>query len=68
MPVNDPLKPSVSLLCKLGSLIVHADEGFSDIGHHFDEIAFAEGLRDPEVLEWISQMSAMSMLPVKRGR
>jgi cystathionine beta-lyase family protein involved in aluminum resistance len=62
----DPLKPSPALLCKLGSLIVHADELLSPSGHPYDRTAFVEGLKDAEVTEWINQMHAMSMLPRKR--
>ena len=32
----DPLKPSVRLLVKLGSLIVHYEESFSKDRHEFD--------------------------------
>lgn len=65
--MNDPLKPSPALLCKLGSLIVHAEEFLSPGGHHFDETVFLNAIKDPEVLEWISQMQQRAMLPVKRG-
>lgn len=63
---SDPLKPNAALLCKLGSLIVHADEALSPNGHHYDQTVFLDGLHDPQVLEWISQMDAMAMLPKKR--
>ena len=37
--MNDPLKPSLTLLVKLGSLIIHHEESASPDGHHFDKIA-----------------------------
>ena len=64
--MSDPLKPSVSLLVKLGSLIVHLEESQSANGHTFDKVA-AEGLQnDPEVQQWLIAMTKMAMLPVKR--
>ena len=64
--MNDPLNPSAALLCKLGSLIVHAEEFISEGGHPYDLQVFLDGLRDSEVVEWLNQMSKMAMLPVKR--
>jgi hypothetical protein len=58
------VKPSVQLLSKLGSLIVHADEAMSPDAHPFDVTQFREGLKDPEVQEWIKAMGPL--LPVKR--
>lgn len=62
----DALKPSVALLCKLGSVIVHADELLSPTGHRFDRDAMKTVLLDPEVQEWLTAMGKMAMLPVKR--
>lgn len=64
----DPLKPSPTLLCKLGSVIVHADELLSPRGHAFDKIAMESAIRDPEVLQWLEQMGKMAMIPLKRRR
>lgn len=58
------LKPSVSLLSKLGSAIVHADEAMSTDGRNVDKEAFISVLNDPEVQEWIKGMGVL--LPVKR--
>lgn len=63
---KDPLQPSVTLLIKLGSAIVHADEFLSPKGHPFDKEAFMSCLNDPEVKEWIVEMTKMAFLPVKR--
>lgn len=62
----NPLKPNVTLLVKLGSIAVHVEELASPTGHHFDKIAVASLLNDPEVKEWIAQMNAMAMIPRKR--
>ena len=60
------LSPSPSLLCKLASVVVHADEMNSAKGHQFDRIALESALHDPEVTEWIQEMVKMAMAPVKR--
>jgi hypothetical protein len=58
--------PSVTLLVKLGSIAVHADEMMSDDGHKFDRIALQGLLADPEVAAWLQAMGKMAMLPLKR--
>ena len=58
MPSN-PLKPGLSLLCKLGSITIHADKG-----HGFDKIALEGCLKDREVQEWLKAMGVY--LPLKR--
>ena len=63
---NDPLTPSVALLCKLGSLIVHADEGSGKNAHPSDVETFLGLLHDPEVVAWLDAMRALALLPVKR--
>jgi hypothetical protein len=60
------MKPSPSLLCKLGSIAVHAEEMLSPSGHDFDRIALKSVLDDAEVKQWISEMDSMAMLPKKR--
>ena len=64
--MTDPLKPSPALLCKLGSIIVHADELAHPGGHAFDLIAWNQLLGDPEVAAWIKAMDGMAMIPKKR--
>lgn len=64
----NPLTPSPALLCKLGSLIVHADEAHGLDGHMFDWTAFNALLVDPEVREWIEHMEMLAMVPVKRNK
>lgn len=62
----DPLTPNVALLVKLGSLIVHFDEGTSNNGHPFDQAAIESLLGDPEVQQWLISMQKMAFLPMKR--
>lgn len=62
----NPLEPSLSLLSKLGSIAVHVEELLSPKGHAFDRTALEGVLKDPEVVEWLSAMQGMAMLPVKR--
>jgi hypothetical protein len=66
--MTDPLKPQLSLLVKLGSVAVHADEMMSSDGHPFDRVALRGLIEDPEVKEWVSKMTTMAMLPVKRNK
>lgn len=63
-PRLDPLTPSLSLLTKLGSIVVHTDEFFSQSGHEFDKHALDQLLIDPEVATWRKAMGVY--LPVKR--
>lgn len=61
-----PDVPPLSLLVKIGSIAVHADEFFSPGGHEFDKTALQQLLHDPEVVAWIKQMGPL--LPRKRNR
>lgn len=61
------LQPSPSLLCKLGSIIVHVEEAHEPGGHAFDVMTTKQLLSDPEVVSWMASMRAMAMLPVKRS-
>jgi hypothetical protein len=63
--MSDPLKPSPALLCKLGSILVHAEEWTSPKGHIFDHEAFKSAW-DAEVNEWMEEMRKAAFLPVKR--
>lgn len=64
MAKEHTLKPSLGLLVKLGSIIVHADEAFSPDGRKIDQDECVRLIRDPKVQEWIKDMGAL--LPVKR--
>ncbi len=60
----DPLKPSLTLLVKLGSIAVHAQELLSPRGHAFDKVTLDTVMHDPEVEVWIKAMGVY--MPVKR--
>jgi len=66
MPKTDPLKPSLALLVKLGSIAVHVDEMLKPGGHEVDRIAIGALLRDAEVKAWMKSMDDMAMLPKQR--
>ena len=61
---RDPLQPELSLLVKLGSIAVHAQEMLSSSGHAFDRIALQGLLEDMEIEGWIESMGVY--MPVKR--
>jgi hypothetical protein len=62
----DPLKPSSTLLVKLGSMIVHAEELAAYGRHPVDWVALDTLRKDPEVVAWLAAMSKLALLPVKR--
>lgn len=59
-------KPSDALLCKLASVVVHADEMLGPDAHAFDLTALQQLLLDPDVRGWIVGMKAFA--PTPRGR
>ena len=59
-------RPSLTLLVKLGSLIVHADEAFGVDGRQLDVDVFKHAMKDQEVQAWIKEGVGMSFLPRKR--
>ena len=63
---NDPLKPTSTLLCKLASIAIHAEELISEKGHPLDIEALKALLKDAEVKGWLSDMSGLALVPVKR--
>jgi hypothetical protein len=60
----DPLKPPLTLLCKLASVAVHAEEMLSANGHPYDELSLRTALQDAEVVAWLKAMGPF--VPVKR--
>jgi hypothetical protein len=58
--------PSIGLLVKLGSLIVHYQEMNSAKGHAYDKSAIETLEKDAEVVWWLSVMTSAGFLPVKR--
>ncbi len=64
--MSDVLKPSISLLSKLGSIAVHVEELLSPNGHEFDRIELKKLMVDPEVIEWLKEMDKEALVPKKR--
>ncbi len=62
----DVLKPSNTILIKLGSLFIHIEESLSDKAHHFDITVIKQALADEELREWIKGMDKLALLPKKR--
>lgn len=62
----DALKPELTTLVKLGSLIVHYQEWTSPYGHPSDESAIRNLENDPQVIAWLEQMQKMTFIPLKR--
>lgn len=62
----DPMKPSATLLCKLGSLVAHTDEFLSPDGHPFDKEAIMPLLADAEVIAWLKAMRELALVPEPR--
>lgn len=63
----DPLKPSLDVLVKLGSVIIHAEEAVSPEGRPVDIQEFQQLLKEPEVAGWLKAMADMAFLPRMRG-
>lgn len=63
---NDPFKPSLTLLIKLGSMIVHYQEFLSPTGHPIDKQEAENLAGQPDVQEWFAQMNKQAFLPLKR--
>jgi hypothetical protein len=63
----DEFSPPITVLVKLGSIAVHADEMLSPGGHDFDRVALQGLLADPEIVEWLAGMDRMAMVPKKRA-
>jgi hypothetical protein len=66
MGKDDPLKPSVSVLCKLGSIAVHTRELLSAGGHPFDKAALETLLEDKQVKMWLESMGSLALVPKER--
>lgn len=64
MESENPLKPSLALLAKLGSIVAHVAEAMGAGGHSFDVVAIKALLLDPEIKAWIKNIGPF--IPVKR--
>lgn len=69
MPELDDLgHPTLSLLCKLGSIAVHTKEMLSPDGREIDAAALRSMLADAELVAWLARMDAQALLPKIRTR
>lgn len=59
-------EPSLSLLVKLGSVIIHVQEYLGPDGHPLDRMAFENVAKDPDVKAWLEEGTDLALLPVKR--
>lgn len=66
--MSDPFKIEASLAAKVGSILVHVEEGRGTDGHHFDWTAVDTLLAQPDVREWIASLQKIALVPVKRRR
>lgn len=66
IPNSKMPEASITLLIKLGSLIVHYQEMTSHKGHLFDKKAIESLEQDPEVIAWFAAMNKLAFLPVRR--
>ena len=64
--VDEVHNPGSSLLMKLGSAIVHADEALGPVDSPLDISLFRSLLKDKEVSRWLADMTALGLLPTKR--
>ena len=60
------MNPGAGLLCKLGSIAVHAQELTSSYGHEFDRAALLSVLTDPDIVKWLAAMDREALLPKTR--
>lgn len=56
----------MGLQAKLGSIVVHVEEGLSASGHAFDWTAIQSLVDDPDVQGWLGQLRRLALLPEKR--
>jgi hypothetical protein len=64
----DTFAPPVRLLAKIGSILVHVEEGAGEGGHEYDWTAARSLLADREVQNWLEGMRESALLPVKRNQ
>lgn len=62
---SEVIEPDLTLLCKLGSIVVHADEMTEPGAHEFDHTALRTLIADADVQAWIKKMGPL--LPLKRS-
>lgn len=61
-----PFVLPASLAAKVGSVLVHVEEGTSADGHAFDWEATRSLLGQADVVEWLRALQKLALVPVKR--
>jgi hypothetical protein len=68
----NPLSPPAGTLCKIVSVLVHADEMRESQNdphaNSIDRVALYSALDQPDVKEWIEAMTQGGFAPIKRSR
>lgn len=64
----EALTPSMALLAKIGSVIVHFDEYHSTDGHAHDFESAMQLLNDIEVKVWLARMKELALIPELRNK
>lgn len=62
----DPFKLEASLAAKVGSILVHVEEGLSDDGHTFDWATARTLLAQADVQAWLASLRQIALVPKKR--
>lgn len=65
--MTDPLRPSMILLAKLGSIIVHYEELSSPNGNEIDKMALRMLSGNADIIEWMRAMRELALIPEKRA-
>lgn len=58
--------PSPTVAVALACVAVHAREAISNDGHPFDLVAIETALSTPGVSEYLADLDALALLPVRR--
>lgn len=61
-----PLQAPTTVMVKLGSIAVHAEEMLGSSGHPLDRVALEQLLKDEEVVKWLKAMQKLALVPLKR--
>jgi hypothetical protein len=60
------MKISMAQAAKIGSILVHVEEGISAKGHAFDWHAIDSLMADPDVTGFVAHLRGMALVPEKR--
>lgn len=57
---------NLALQAKLGSILIHVEEGLSATGSHFDWSTIEAMMNDTQVQTWLEDLRKLALLPVRR--